>query len=116
MSAHNKNPNMEITLSTLFLFILPLAGSITYYLSFFKENLNKPLPMTYTVESGDKDFENIAYHLWLPYMQHLTGKDASSWKRLTITGVRFKRTERLKRFNGPNELRIQGRMNIHFCG
>lgn len=75
------------------IFVLLVAIVVVYYLNYYKEDFNKQLPMTFTMESDDKDLEGIAYKFWLTLMQPYTGDEVSSWKRLS--DVRFNKFQLL---------------------
>ncbi|HLR68479.1 MAG TPA: sialidase family protein [Virgibacillus sp.] len=66
------------------LILLLAAIALIYYYSYYEEDLNKPLPMTITVDGeDDQEPETIAYRFWFDYMNQYQGDDVSSWKRLT---------------------------------
>ena len=66
----------------IFLLLLFVTGGV-YYFNYYKEDLNKQLPITVTVDPEDKDLENIAYGFWITLMQSYTGDDVNSWTRLS---------------------------------
>ncbi|MFD1362854.1 WD40/YVTN/BNR-like repeat-containing protein [Lentibacillus salinarum] len=65
------------------LLLLLAAAALIYYYFYYEEDLNKPLPMTVTVDTDDQEPEDIAYRFWFDYMNQYKGDDVSSWKRLT---------------------------------
>lgn len=77
----------KITISIVLFLLVIIAGAATYYLNFYKEDLNEDLPKTVTIEPGDSDLKGIAYKFMLDLMQPYTGYDTSSWKKLD--DVRF---------------------------
>ena len=82
MLLNKGNRKLKIALGMIALVLLVTAGAGTYYLNFYKEDFNKHLPLTFTMESDDYDLEDVAYKSWFALMQPYTGREASSWKRL----------------------------------
>ena len=68
----------------IFLLLLIVVSGF-YYFNDYKEDFNKQLPITVTVDPEDKELENIAYSFWITLMQSYTGDDVNSWKRLSDT-------------------------------
>ena len=66
----------------IFLLLLFVTAGV-YYFNYYKEDLNKQLPITVTVDPEDKDLESIAYSFWITLMQSYTGNDVNAWKRLS---------------------------------
>lgn len=83
----SKHRKVKITIGIILLLLVIVAGTVTYYLNFYKEDLNKNLPKTVTVDTDDHDLEGIAYKFWFDYMGRYTGNDTSSWEELA--DVRF---------------------------
>ncbi|QKY70770.1 sialidase family protein [Lentibacillus sp. CBA3610] len=70
--------------AVILLLLILAAASVIYYYFYYEENLNKPLPMTVTVDAEDnQEPEDIAYSFWFDYMNQYQGDDVGSWKRLT---------------------------------
>ena len=83
MLRNKKHHNLKLVLSIFILFLAVTAGAATYYFTYYKEDFNKQLPMTFTMEPDDKDLESIAYKFWFTLMQPYIGDEVSSWKRLS---------------------------------
>lgn len=71
----------KITLG-IFLLLL-IVGSGFYYFNGYREDVNKQLPITKTIDLEDRDLEGIGYSFWLDLMGSYTGNDVNSWKRLS---------------------------------
>lgn len=87
----NKEQNKLKIVVSVAIIILIIAGVATYYTKFYKEDLNKSLPITTVSES--KNLEDIAYKFWFTYMNSYTGNNVSSWKR--INDVRYNKFQLL---------------------
>ncbi|WP_284139618.1 hypothetical protein [Virgibacillus sp. LDC-1] len=73
----------RIVITSVLLIFFGAAVAFIYYYFFYNEDLNKPLPMTITVDAEDsREPEDIAYRFWFDYMNQYTGEDVSPWKRL----------------------------------
>ena len=77
---------IKIVLAVIMFILLLTAGALTYYLNFYKEDLNKNLPMTHTVEANNNKPEDLAYYYWMTLMQPYQGEQVSPWKRMTDIG------------------------------
>lgn len=77
-----KHRKIKITISIVLLVLVIIACAVTYYLHYYKADLNENLPKTVTIEPGDSDLEGIAYKFMLDLMQPYTGHETSSWKKL----------------------------------
>jgi hypothetical protein len=82
----NFNSKQKLVIGSILLLFVIVVGVVTFYDQFYQENLNKSLPLTDTEEAGEQDQENIAYHLWLQYLQPFQETTTSSWKRISNVG------------------------------
>ena len=77
------NKKLKVMISLILLLLVVTAGVGTYYLTYYKVNFNKQLPMVVAVEPDNKDLESIAYGFWNELMKPYAENDVSSWKRLS---------------------------------
>lgn len=82
---------IKISLALVMLILLITASALTYYLNFYKEDINKNLPRIHTVGPAKQEPEDIAYYFWTSLMQPYRGEGVSSWKR--ITDVHFNKSQ-----------------------
>ncbi|MCL6572854.1 MAG: hypothetical protein K6T88_14420 [Bacillus sp. (in: Bacteria)] len=81
----NTNKQKLVIGSILLLFVI-VVGIQKYYSNFYEEDLNKSLPLTVTVATGEQDQEMIANQLWFQYLRQFQETTTSSWKRITQVG------------------------------
>jgi len=67
MSQKKTKKRTKIIAAVIFVLVLILAAFVFYYFKFYKENINKPLPIT--ASATTKNPENIAYVLWDNYLK-----------------------------------------------
>ncbi|WP_251548672.1 WD40/YVTN/BNR-like repeat-containing protein [Neobacillus muris] len=73
----------KLVFGFIVLVLLILAGAALYYSKFYKEDLNKSLPLTVTEKAEDMELEDIGRDLWSQYLQQYQQTATSSWKRIS---------------------------------
>lgn len=82
----NNNKKRKIVIGSIILLFIIVAGTVAFYDQFYKEDLNHSLPLTVTEKADERNQENIAYHLWIQYLQQFQETTTSSWKRISNVG------------------------------
>lgn len=72
-------------LSAVSVLLLGLIGAIVFYLKFYHENLNRPLPLTVTTKANASQ-ETAGYRLWFAYMKQYEKANTSRWQKITFPG------------------------------